>query len=927
MSENHVRHLYLIDGSGFIFRAYHAMRYTRQPLTRSDGTPIGAVLGFCNMVLRLQEQHNIDAMAVIFDAKRQNFRHEIYPDYKANRQETPEDLIPQFAIIREACDAFNLPQLELEGYEADDLIATLVQQAAKAGIATTVVSSDKDLMQLMSDQVYLYDPMKDKLMQPEDALEKFGVPAAQILDVQALVGDSSDNIPGVPGIGVKTAAELIRQFETLDNLMAHLDQIPQQKRRETLQEHKHMAFLSRDLARLATNAPISLEWSTLRLHEPDYGKLQAFLHTQGFRNLLSRLEKRGKLPGGSPLAADAAPLPPKTPTGTYQLVQDLAMLKDILAQARASGLVAFDTETNSLDALRADLVGFSLCVDTEKSYYIPLQHKTPTAQLDLLGDTSAQLLGGQIPLADALAALKELLENPAVAVVGHNIKYDALVLAKYGLEIAAPQDSMILSYNLFGSAHGHGMDELARLYLGHETIKYQDVTGTGKNQVTFDFVPLDKACAYAAEDAEVTLRLYQAFKAQILARQAHQVYYTIDLPMVQVLKRMEEKGILVDPAALKSLATDFETRIRTLEEAIFTLAGLRFNIASPKQLGDVLFGSLGLQGAKKTKTGLYATDVEVLEKLSTEGHEIADKLIQWRQLTKLKSTYADTLLEQINPRTQRIHTSYGLTIAATGRLSSSDPNLQNIPVRTEEGRKIRDVFIAPPGSKLVSMDYSQIELRLLAHMGQIDSLRTAFKNGQDIHAITAAEVFGVPLDQVDSLMRRKAKAINFGIIYGISAFGLAQQLHISRTEAGAYIELYAKKYPGILQFMEAQKESARRDGFVRTLFGRKIYIQGIFDKNPAMRAFAERQAINAPLQGTAADIIKKAMIQIDQHLRQRDDAKLLLQIHDELLFEMKEPIDQTLCAQLKSLMERTVILDVPLIAEVGTGRTWTESHS
>jgi DNA polymerase-1 len=921
------RHLYLIDGSGFIFRAFHAL----PPLTRPDGTPVGAVLGFCNMILRLLDQHEIDYLAVVFDSKRRNFRHDIYPEYKANRVEPPEDLIPQFSLIRNACAAFNLPQLEHEGFEADDLIATLVRQAKEQGADVTIVSSDKDLMQLIDEHVKMLDPIKNTPIDYPEVQAKFGVSPDKVADILALAGDASDNIPGVPGIGVKTAAELINDFGDLETVLTSAESIKQEKRRQTLIAHVEDARMSKRLVILDAHVPLKMKIEELHKKEPDSDTLIQFLKSQSFKNLLSRLEKKGlqsqeREKAAQELSKEAVEALKKVKPH-YELIMSTDRLKAWCDEAELRGTVAFDTETTSLNAMQAELVGFSLCLEPGRACYVPLKHKKLKEQPSLLSEDNAPELPEQIDLQKALVLLKKLLENPAIKVVGHNIKYDDLVLFQHDITIASYEDTMVLSYDLFGTNHGHSLDELAALYLDHQTITYDQVTKHGKKQVTFDFVNLEEALNYAAEDADVTLRLYHFLKSQLLIRHAHTIYYTIDLPTVRVLSQMEKTGVLVDPVTLKRVSHDFDKRLRMLEQEIYKLAGRPFNIGSPKQLGQLLFEELKLEGGKKGKTGAYGTSAEILEDLAVQGHPLPEKVLEWRQLAKLKSTYTDTLIEQINPRTGRVHTSYGLTVTSTGRLSSSDPNLQNIPIRTEEGRKIRQAFMARSGYKLLSLDYSQIELRLLADMADIASLKKFFKEGKDIHASTASEVFNVPLAQVDSLMRRKAKAINFGIIYGISAFGLARQLKISKTEAGHYIDIYNQRYPGIAKFMEYKKQEAREQGYVETMFGRRCYIRGIMDTNQAIRGFAERQAINAPLQGTAADIMKRAMIRVPGVIQEKKfDAFLLLQVHDELIFEVRKDQVAEATKEFKKVMETVAHLSVPLAAHVGLGDNWSETE-
>ncbi len=925
----HPRHVYLIDGSGYIFRAFHAL----PPMTRADGTPVNAVYGFTNMLLKLVEDSDADYIAVIFDAGRRSFRNDLYPDYKAHRPPPPPELVPQFALIREATRACNVPAIELEGFEADDLIAAYAKAAAALGAEVTIVSSDKDLMQLVGGKVTMHDPIKNRRIGEAEVVEKFGVGPAKVVDVQALAGDSTDNVPGVPGIGVKTAAELINSYGDLDTLLARAGEIKQPKRREALLANAELARLSRELVRLKADAPMPEPLDTFQRREPDPGVLLPFLELNRFRSIIARIEPRlGKALAAESAAAASKPGPARpAPVGSgparYILVQDAAALDGWIARARAAGFVAFDTETTSLDTMRAQLVGFSLAVEPGEGCYVPVGHRAPGG--DLLG--GGDLLPDQIPLEDALKRLKPLLEDDSVLKIGQNVKYDLEVMAHLDLDIRGYDDTMLISYVLEGGAHGHGMDELALLHLDHKTIAYSDVTGSGKGQITFDRVPLDKACDYAAEDAEVTLRLHQVLKPRLMAERLLTVYETIERPLVPVVAEMEMAGIKVDAAELKRLSADFARRLAELETEIHKLAKREFNIGSPKQLGEVLFDSLGLGAGKKGKTGAYATGADVLEELAAQGHALPARVLDWRQLSKLKSTYTDALVEEINPKTGRVHTSFALAATSTGRLSSTDPNLQNIPVRTEEGRKIRRAFVAEKGHKLLSVDYSQIELRLAAHIAEVAALKEAFRKGEDIHAMTASQVFGVPIAGMDPMVRRKAKAINFGIIYGISAFGLSQQLGIPQAEAKAYIDAYFAKYPGIRDYMERAKDEARRKGYVTTLFGRRCHVPGIADKNPARRSFMERAAINAPLQGTAADIIKRAMIRMPAALaKAKLGARMLLQVHDELLFEVPSDEVEATAKLAKTIMEGApgpaVSLSVPLVAETGVADNWAEAH-
>ena len=900
------KHVCLIDGAGFIFRAYYAL----PPLTRPDGTPVNAVLGFVNMVNKLVGDTDADFLAVIFDAGRVSFRNDIYPDYKANRPEPPPDLIPQFSLIREATQAFSLPCIEHKGFEADDIIATYTRLALEAGTEVTIVSSDKDLMQLIEDRVSLYDGLKGRTFRADAVREKFGVDPESLGDLLALAGDSSDNVPGVPGIGSKTAAELLGRYGNLENLLEHSEEIKQPKRRQILMEHADDARLSRKLVQLRDDVPVSLGIADLARRSPNPDVLLGFLCEQGFRSVIAKLE--GRILGAGEGVSEPV-------TVAYELVQDRGALTGWITQAEKQGIVAVDTETTSLDAVRARLVGVSLSLDEGRACYVPLAHTGSSGGgLDLEGDTPRQ-----VDFDEALALLKPLFENTAVMKVGHNIKYDRQVLSSYGITVAPIDDTMLLSYVVAGGAHGHRMDELSRLHLGIDPIGYKQVAGTGKSQVTFDRVPLKEACDYAAEDADITGRLYRLLKPLLLNERLVTVYETLERPLVPILVDMERAGILVERSELVRLSRDFAGRLVALENEIFALAGHSFAIASPKQLGEVLFDEMGLEGGKKGKTGAYGTGADVLEGLALQGHELPARVLDWRQIAKLKSTYTDALVEQINPDTGRVHTSYAMAVASTGRLSSTDPNLQNIPVRTEEGRKIRRAFIAQPGHILLSADYSQIELRLLAHTARIGPLLKAFDAGEDIHALTASQVFGVPLEGMAPGVRRRAKAINFGIIYGISAFGLGRQLGIPQNQAASYIKAYFERYPGIRDYMENTKAFCRKHGYVRTIFGRRCYMPGINEKNPNRRGFFERAAINAPLQGSAADVIKRAMIRIPCALAVEGlCARMLLQVHDELLFEVPESEVDAAAKVVTRVMENAAQLAVPLVVDTGTGDNW-----
>lgn len=915
------RHVFLIDGSGFLFRAYHAI----PPLSRPDGTPVNAVYGFVTMLMKLLGETDADHIAVIFDSDRRLLRNDIYPEYKANRPEPPEDLVPQFALVREATRAFNVACVELQGYEADDLIATYTRLARQAGAEVTIVSSDKDLMQLVGEGVRMFDAMKNRVIGPDEVREKFCVGPEKVIDVQALAGDSTDNVPGVPGIGIKTAGTLIEEFGDLETLLARAGEIKQPKRRQALIEHAEAARLSKQLVTLHDDLTVPEPLESFVVRKPDLRPLRDFLEAQSFKSLLLRVEAvlaKGDTPGTA--------VETQIQHERYELIQDEEALRRWVSAASLAGVVAVDTETTSLNPLRCSLVGVSLALETGRACYIPLGHRTPAAATTgglSLQQPDAGEAPRQIPMASALAMLKEMLEDLSVLKIGHNIKYDLQVFARYGINLTPIDDTMILSYVLESGLHGHGMDELAQHFLGIDTIEYSDVTGSGKAQIGFEAVPLDKACAYAAEDADVTWRLHRVLKPRLLRERLVTVYETIERPLIPVLAAMERHGIRVDAEELRVLSADFEARLDALAEHIHRLAGHPFNIASPKQLGDVLFLEMGLGGGKKMKTGAFATGADVLEALAAEGHELPAQVLDWRQLAKLKSTYTDALIGEINPETGRVHTSFAQAVAVTGRLSSSEPNLQNIPIRSEEGRKIRRAFIADEGCVLLSADYSQIELRLLAHVAGIDALKDAFRQGIDIHALTASQVFGVPVEGMDPFIRRKAKAINFGIIYGISPFGLARQLGISRGEAGTYIEAYFERYPGIRDYMESTRLLAREKGYVTTLFGRRCHIRGLTDRNPSVRSFAERAAINAPIQGGAADIIKRAMIRVARALGKAGlGTQMLLQVHDELLFEVPEDQVEETRELVRGAMESAAVIDVPLVVDIGVGRSWAEAH-
>jgi DNA polymerase-1 len=986
-------HLFLVDGSGFIFRAFHAL----PALTRkSDKLPVGAVSGFCNMLWKLLTDARDTSVgvtpthfAVIFDYSATTFRKQIYPEYKANRQAPPEDLIPQFGLIREATRAFNLPCIEIEGYEADDIIATYARQAEAVGAETTIISSDKDLMQLVTDRVHMYDAMKDKQISIPDVIEKWGVPPEKMIDLQSLTGDSTDNVPGVPGIGPKTAAQLLLEYGDLETLLSRAHEIKQEKRRESILAARELIKLSKQLVTLKIDTPVTMPLADLVLEPQNGPKLIGFLKTMEFTTLTRRVAEACECdaaaiePAPVKIEWDGAARGPDLDTGeapkpdaskgagvvkvdgtghdpvfapqkladdratqfatqpfdhsTYETVRDIDSLKRWIAMARETGVVGFDTETTSLDPMQAELCGFSLAVaDNGQSpagplvmaCYVPVGHKTGRG--DLLGGGLAE---GQIPVRQALDILKDLLEDPSVLVVGQNIKYDWLVMKRHGIVINAFDDTMLMSYVLDGGGNTtHGMDSLAERWLGHKPVAYKDVTGSGKSSITFDMVEMDKATVYAAEDADITLRLWHVLKPRLVAKGLMRVYERLERPLVPVVTRMEERGISIDRQILSRLSGELAQSAARIEDEIYQLAGERFNIGSPKQLGDILFGKMGLDsGGGKTKTGQWSTSAQVLEDLAAAGHDLPRKIVDWRQLTKLKSTYTDALPSYVHPETKRVHTSYAMASTTTGRLASSEPNLQNIPVRTAEGRKIRTAFIAEPGNVLISADYSQIELRVLAHAADIPQLKQAFADGIDIHAMTASEMFGVPVAGMPPEVRRRAKAINFGIIYGISAFGLANQLSIERSEAGDYIRKYFERFPGIKNYMEASKAKARDLGYVETIFGRRIHYPDIKSSNPSVRAFNERASINAPIQGSAADIIRRAMIKMETALdAAKINARMLLQVHDELIFEAEVAEAEKAIPVIRQVMETAampaVSMSVPLAVDARAARNWDEAH-
>lgn len=1000
-------HLFLVDGSNFIFRAYfQSINQDRKYNARSDGLPSGAVRLFATKLFQFVREGVLGVrpthLAIVFDKSENSFRKEIYPAYKGNRSDPPPDLIPQFPLMREAVRAFGLIPVEQDIYEADDLIATYARQAREAGADVLIVSADKDLMQLVRPGVAMYDPASGdakkgagyraerRIGEPE-VVEYFGVTPDKVTDVQALAGDATDNVPGAPGIGIKTAAQLIGEYGDLETLLRRAGEIKQPKRRETLTNPEviEKVRISHRLVTLVEDVPVETPLAELTLNQPDPARLVAFLKAMEFTTITKRVAEAYEAdvaaveadpdlaPGGAraaelkalyaatdvPVAVagagstliaaaavvvEGAAAPAATVDGwlkpadlaaarkdealaikldpaAYECVRTLADLSRWIGWAYEAGQVALDTETNSLDAMQADLIGVSLSVAPGKACYIPLQHRSGDGLFD------SGLLEGQIPLDQALAELKPLLADPGVLKIGHNLKYDLAVLSRHGLDMSPLEDSMLISYALDAGNGGNGMDRLSELHLGHKPIAYSEVTGTGKAQITFDKVPLDKATAYAAEDADVTLRLWRLLKPRLAAERKTAVYETMERPLVPVLVRMESRGIAIDRQILSRLSGEFAQSLARLEDEIHGLAGEKFTIGSPKQLGDILFGKMGLPGAKKTATGQWATGAGVLEELAEQGHELPARILDWRQLAKLKSTYTDSLPAYVHPQTQRVHTSYALAATTTGRLSSSEPNLQNIPIRTEAGRKIRTAFIAEKGHKLVSADYSQIELRILAHIAEIPQLRQAFADGVDIHAMTASEMFGVPVQGMPSEVRRRAKAINFGIIYGISAFGLANQLGISREEAGAYIRKYFERFPGIRDYMDQARTTVRAKGKVETIFGRVCHFPAVASKNPSERAFVERQAINAPIQGSASDIIRRAMIRMEGALAEAKlDARMLLQVHDELVFEVPEAQVEATLPVIRQVMieapQPAVQLRVPLQVDARAASNWDEAH-
>jgi DNA polymerase-1 len=980
-------HVFLVDGSSYIFRAYHAL----PPLSRkSDGLQVNAVLGFCNMLWKLLRDmppdHRPTHLAIIFDKSEVTFRNKLYPDYKAHRPPAPDDLIPQFPLIREAVRAFDLPCLEQAGFEADDLIATYAREAGERGAIATIVSSDKDLMQLVTDKVTMYDTMKDRRIGIAEVIEKFGVPPEKVVEVQALAGDSTDNVPGVPGIGIKTAAQLIVEYGDLETLLLRAGEIKQPKRREALIENAEKARISRQLVLLDDKVKLDVPLDDLAVHEPDARKLIAFLKAMEFSTLTRRVadysqidpsdveadasnksggagassvakqnsngtsgdlfasppekrsaastgrqDKAGSLKGTPiSLAAARAEAARKTPVdrNKYQTIRTLDQLKAWIARVYEAGHVAIEAKADTIDPMQAEMSGIALALAPNDAAYIPLAHKQS-------GDGAGLFAAGRVPdqieAGEALAALKPMLESAGILKIGFNIKFNAVMFAQHGVIIRNHDDAQLMSYALDAGRNAHGLDALAERWLGHATLSYGELTGSGKNKLSFDQVAIDRATAYSAEDADVILRLWRVMKPRLIAERMTAVYETLERPLISVLARMERRGISIDRQVLSRLSGDFAQTAARVEAEIQEIAGEPINVGSPKQIGDILFGKMALPGGSKTKTGAWSTSAQILDDLAEQGYEFPKKILEWRQVSKLKSTYTDALPTYVHPQTHRVHTTYALAATTTGRLSSNEPNLQNIPVRTEDGRKIRRAFIASPGHKLVSADYSQIELRLLAEIADIPVLKQAFRDGLDIHAMTASEMFGVPIKDMPAEVRRRAKAINFGIIYGISAFGLANQLGIAREEASAYIKKYFERFPGIRAYMDQTRDFCRAHGYVETLFGRKCHYPDIKASNASVRSFNERAAINARLQGTAADIIRRAMIRMEDALAAHKlSAQMLLQVHDELIFEVPDDEVAATLPVVQHVMQDApfpaVLLSLPLQVDARAANNWDEAH-
>ena len=914
--------LHLVDGSGFIFRAYHAL----PPLSRSDGLPVGAVAGFCNMIFRMieanQGQDAATHFGVIFDHKAKTFRSEIFPAYKANRPPPPDDLIPQFDLIKSATRAFNIPCIEVPGYEADDIIASYANQAYSSGGSVVIVSSDKDLMQLVSDGITMLDAMKNTMINREKVFEKFGVYPEKVIEVQALAGDSVDNIPGAPGIGIKTAAQLVAEFGNVENLLNNLERITQPKRRQTLNDNIEKIRISKQLVTLNRSAPLPTSLDDLAIREIQPQILLDFLAEMEFKTLAKRIVTKFEKVGEPALLSSSAVRSkeePSEPYGQYETITTVLQLEKWVNEIKENGFFAVDTETTSLNELQAKLVGVSMAIAPGKACYVPLGHNTPR-----------QRDHTQLEIDIVLDYLRPLLESKSVLKIGQNIKYDLKIFYKYGIMLDVLDDTMLMSSTLFGGLHRHNMDTLSEKYLSHNSISIKTLIGSGKTAIDFSEVPISEASNYAAEDADITLRLWFLFKKLLYTKKKINVYETLERPLVKILAEMELQGILVNTQHLSAMSTRLEKNLSEIETDIHHLAEENFNLASPKQLGEVLFVKMGLPGGKKGKNGMFSTSAEVLESLASKGVTFAEKILDWRQMSKLKSTYTDALREHVNKNTNRVHTSYNISGTSTGRLSSTDPNLQNIPVRTPEGRKIREAFIAKTGFKLLSLDYSQIELRILAHIAEIESLKQAFRDNLDIHALTASEMFNISIENMTPEIRRKAKAINFGVIYGISAFGLANNLRIPRDQAKTFIDTYFERFPGIKKYMQSTTSFAIENGYVETIFGRRIHIPNINSKGH-LGSFAQRAAINAPIQGSAADIIRRAMIKVPETLKKNSlGAKMLLQVHDELIFEVAEKELDSTTVLLKQAMETAcdpvLRLSVPLIVETGCGYNWSEAH-
>ena len=930
---NDKKHIYLVDGSTYIFRAYHAL----PPLTRkSDGFPVGAISGFCNMLDKLikdeREKNNLTHLLVIFDASGKTFRNDIYPEYKANRSSPPEDLIPQFPVIRKATDAFNVNHVEMLGYEADDLIASYAKAAINEKMKVTIVSSDKDLMQLVKEDVSMLDTMKNRLIQKNEVIEKFGVEPKKVIDVQSLAGDSIDNIPGVPGIGIKTAALLINEYGNLDNLLEKASNIKQNKRRESLIEFADQARLSRELVTLKEDVKLPIPIKDIEIQSFDPKKLISFLKGMEFKTLTEKKAREFNL-NLEDVETQELELEfnkekeveteiknekdfNKFDYKKYSTIINKNELDNWKRKITEKGYVAIDTETDSLNAIQANLIGFSLATDINEACYIPIKHDNADKQ---------------IHIDDAIDFLKSINEDPSILKIFHNKKYDALVLDKYNIKVNSYDDTMLISYSLGSGGTRHSLDFLAKKYMSHSAISFKEIAGSGKNQKSFNEISINEASIYAAEDADITFRLWKILRPRLMSEKISSVYETIERPLAKVIMDMEKNGVCVDEKILRDLSIKFENDIKKIEKECFEIVGNEFNLGSPKQIGEILFDKLKIKGGKKTPSGAWSTDAETLSFLASSGNILPKLLLEWRGLSKLKSTYTDALPNFINKNTKRIHTSYSMSSTSTGRLSSSDPNLQNIPIKNEEGKMIRSAFIAEDGYSLISADYSQIELRIIAHISDDNNLKKAFKNDIDIHSLTASEVFGVPIKDMSQDIRRKAKAINFGIIYGISPFGLSNQLDISRSEASDYIRSYFEKFPSIRDYMESTKEFAKNNGFVKTLFGRKCIIDDSGNRGPGGKAFMERAAINAPIQGTAADIIKRAMIKIPKNLKKENlETKMIMQVHDELIFETKDSeIEKTMSIVIKEMSEAhkpVVDLSVDLKVEAASGKNWDQAH-